>query len=94
MVQNTAVKRRYHYVITGQCPVPNAAGGWWTGWQSGTLDVSPGVTRSELFAQVYAGLVARAREQGSCRPSSTVSVLFWSLEPDLLPADEATGGPR
>ena len=94
MTSTTTTRRRYHYVITGQCPVPNTPGAWWTGMHDGTVDVPPGVTRTELFQHALTRLTTQAREQGVCAPDSAPQVLFWALELDQLPATagEATGG--
>lgn len=79
---------RYHFIITlqtrtGQESITNTA--------SGVLEFPPGTSR----ASAYADIRARSREAMGPHWASTqnpVSTLFFSLEPDELPAPAALNG--
>ncbi|ASU83613.1 hypothetical protein CDO52_13145 [Nocardiopsis gilva YIM 90087] len=69
----------YHYVMTLQAPVGSAAA---VHTQSGTLTVPAGTTRAQVYTHVVE-VVRRELPDGAGEPT----VLFWSLEPNLLGGD-------
>lgn len=76
---------RYHFVITIQFRASRGEHARY--WTSGTAEAEPGITRQELFDQIYEDARVRGAAKLLASDIETHSpvVLFFSLEPDELP---------
>lgn len=87
MSTGTASGVPYHWVIAVQW---QALAGYATASVEGNVLVIPDQKRHEVFQHV----LGFAKTQVGLSPTSTVTVLFFSLEPDDLPVPALNGAER
>lgn len=72
---DTTARTRYMWLITVQWPTGH--GGFGNATLSSTVDVPPGMSRLDLYMQIFE--IAKQRTG-----ANSLNVIFFSLEPDQL----------